>query len=224
MYISKNVKVLLNEQSLGKSDLVYSSYFTDEETEAQIEEKVDAGQDVQCSLQVHFPQHPPLEAYVGQPPWSPNGWGLTRSEPLFPLFPEGQALLLFIPPDTHFSLCRMCVFLLWIQNKKVKSFFGALGPSLLPGCFRKSKLFLPTQWEQCVEAGLTGYFKSRWQAPSKLRDRLFIACNLLPYPRYQELRFGQQSLKGPHNCLHVSLGFRHSLSVSKSSIATYMKL
>lgn len=73
MYISKNVKVLLNEQSLGKSDLVYSSYFTDEETEAQIEEKVDAGQDVQCSLQVHFPQHPPLEAYVGQPPWSPNG-------------------------------------------------------------------------------------------------------------------------------------------------------
>lgn len=46
MYMSKNVKVLLNEQSLGKSDLVYSSCFTDEETEAQIEEKVDPGQEL----------------------------------------------------------------------------------------------------------------------------------------------------------------------------------
>lgn len=50
MDMSKNVKVLTNEWSLEKSDPVSSSCFTDEETEAQIEEMVDAGLETWCPL------------------------------------------------------------------------------------------------------------------------------------------------------------------------------
>lgn len=50
MDMSKNVKVLINERSLEKSAPVSSSCFTDEDTEAQTEEMVDAGLEMWCPL------------------------------------------------------------------------------------------------------------------------------------------------------------------------------